>query len=179
MLCRLHQKIEEKRLRFVPGFMITSGDNARDSFPFADSLNRLSLTITNKVKILISFHFYVWLMSKQKCFCVKDSTIYMADDWNPLKCLTTLPWSRRSHLKTKVNKTIYHHQLRSEMMNTKERNTKKTRWAIIWFLLYKKPLLKDFLISVYSLKIRPQNAFWMTNMKFVFFVHGRNLYLHY
>ena len=56
MLCRLHQKIET---RFVPGFMFTSGDNARDSFPFADSLNRLSLTIANKVKILISFHFYV------------------------------------------------------------------------------------------------------------------------
>ena len=43
----------------MPGFMFTSGDNARDSFPFADSLNRLSLTIANKVKILISFHFYV------------------------------------------------------------------------------------------------------------------------
>ena len=173
MLCRLHQKIEEKRLRFVPGFMFTSGDNARDSFPFADSLNRLSLTTTNKVKILISFHFYVWLMSKQKCFCMKDSTIYMADDWNPLKCLTTLPWSRRSHLKTKVNKTIYHHQLRSEMMNTKELLNSLSE------LLYKQPLLKDFLMSVYSLTIRPQNAFWMTNMKFVFLVDSCILYLHY
>ena len=32
----------------------------------------------------------------------------------------------------------------------------------------KQPLMEDFLITVYSLKIRPQNVFWMTNMQFVF-----------
>ena len=68
MLCRLHQKIEEKRLRFVPGFMFTSGDNARDSFPFADSLNRLSLTITNKVKILNLISFLRLINEQTKVF---------------------------------------------------------------------------------------------------------------
>ena len=78
----------------------------------AVSQNRLSLTITSKVEILnlvISFHFYVWSMSKQRCFCIREAVIYMAGDWNLLKCLTTLTWSRQSHFNTKVNKTIYHY----------------------------------------------------------------------
>ena len=31
--CRLHQKLRETRLKFVPGFLFTLGDNTRDGFP--------------------------------------------------------------------------------------------------------------------------------------------------